>query len=163
MGFTNQIANESRRLIKKAAGSVFWLKKAVTSSDISLAGLDLTAASSGGDLAVEEVVLKTDQTTGLAGGTTLKVISTNSTGTDTVLFDLVANLGIGKTSSFVTARERFPVERYVNEAASNAPTILEEGKKLQIKTEGTAGTGAGTVDVWMKFRRVSDDANIVAA
>ena len=162
--FAEKIAYAVRDFVKKKKGEVFWVKKAITSSAIVANGVDLTAVSIGGDLAVEDIVVKTGGV-GLAGGTTIKVICDNANGTETIFLDLVANLGTGgKTSTLEIARQRHSV-LFGSQTFQqvNAPTVLESGKKLTLETEGGVGTGAGTVDVWMKFRKVDDASSIEAA
>ena len=43
------------------------------------------------------------------------------------------------------------------------PIILEPGKKLQFDGTVSAGTGAGTIDVWLLFERIDENAQITNA
>lgn len=133
--------------------------KSITSSDIPDDGggtplaAPLTGAASG-NLLLEEIVMQTDGT-GLAGPTTVQVVCDNVKGltgaTVPVWDEATANLG---------------ANTHINnsEADTNElPMMLESGKKLYINGDSTLGTGAGVVDVIMKFRRMTANSTIAAA
>ncbi len=134
-----------------AIGTTFWIKKTMVSSDIlSGAPVDITSASSGGELAVEDVILKTDQATGLAGGTNFELKTNNVRGQLNFVVETVANLGaavtiLGQNASVLAER-----------------TVVESGKKLQVQATVGDCTGAGEIDIYVKFRRLSAGAIIAA-
>ena len=66
-----------RDRVVKAAGSSFWVKFLVTSSDITTSEQALSTAASG-DLMVTHVIAETDAT-GLAGGTNFQIGVTGET------------------------------------------------------------------------------------
>jgi hypothetical protein len=133
-----------------AIGTKFWVKKTLVSSAISQAGVDVTGVSSGGELAICEILLKTDAT-GLAGGTNKQVYSNNANGAANILVEGTATLGANKTTCIEDA------------SVSGCGTILETGKKLSMNSTVADGTGAGTVDVYIQFERLSAGATIAAA
>ncbi len=114
-------------------------------------GAPITGAASG-DLMLEEIIMQTDAATGLAGGTTMQIISDNTdglTGVTTPIWDeATASLGIGAT---------------INNGSADLnllPIMLEAGKKLYINCDDAVGTGAGTVEIIMKFMQVTPGATI---
>lgn len=125
------------------------LKKTITSSTITTSAQDLSLASSG-EFYVENVILKTDAT-GLAGATNFRVLSNNSKGLVAILEEAVSALGANKTIDITTA------------SVVKQRTVLESGKKLQFLGTASAGTGAGTVDVYVVLRKASTSSVIVAA
>jgi len=132
-----------------AIGTVFWIKKTMVSSTIlSGAPVDITGVSSGGELAVEDIILKTDQATGLAGGTNLNILTNNSRGQQLFAAETVANLGpaatvLGENASVLAER-----------------TVLETGKKFQVQCTGVDCTGPGEIDIYIKLRRLSAGATV---
>ncbi len=114
----------------------------------------LTGAASG-DLMLEEIIFQTDSATGLVGPTVMQVISDNTDGltgnTTPIWAEAVANLGAGKTINNPLADTML------------LPIMLESGKILYINGDNAVGTGAGTVEVIMKFRRITAAATIAAA
>jgi hypothetical protein len=131
-------------------GTVFTIQKTITSSTITTSAQDLTLVSGGGELLIEDVILKTDGT-GLAGPTNFRILSNNAKGAAAILEETVANLGANKTVNLDSA------------SVAKQRTILESGKKLQFLGTAAGGTGAGTVQVTVKFRRLSPGAVIAAA
>ena len=135
-----------------AAGSSFWVKKVLVSSAILTTGVDVTAAASG-ELAIEDVVCKTDDP-GLATGTNFVLCTNNAKGDDAVatafFVTTVASLGALKTVDLSNA------------TVSKKHTVLETTKKIVAKSTVAACDGAGTVDVYIKFSRMSA-AGIIAA
>jgi len=133
-----------------AIGTVFWIKKTMVSSDIvSGAPVDITGVSSAGELAIEDVVVKTDGT-GLAGGTNFELKSNNAKGQLNFFVETVANLGASVTVDNSDA------------SVLGEHTVLESGKKLQVQATVGDCTGAGTIDIYVKLRRLAAGA-IVAA
>ena len=132
-------------------GTTFWIKKTVTSSAILTASaVDITGVSSGGDLEIEQIIVAS-AATGLAGGTNFELKSNNAKGLANILVETVANLGANKTVNLDTA------------SITKARTILESGKKLQVQSTVADCTGAGTIDIHIKFRRMAATATIAAA
>ena len=133
-----------------AIGTTFWIKKTVTSSNITFASpVDITAVSSGGELAIEQVILKTNSV-GLATGTNFQLLSNNANGLANILVETIGNLGGNKTITLDNA------------SVTKIKTVLETGKKLQVQNTVADGTGAGTVDIYVQFRRLSAGATIAA-
>lgn len=132
-----------------AAGEVFWLKKTLTSSAVPQAGVDVTGLATG-ELAVEDVVVKTDGT-GLAGGTNFELETNNAKGLADFFVSAVSGLGANKTIDLDNA------------SVTKIRTIIEQGKKVIAKMSAADGTGAGTADVYLKLRRLSAGATIAAA
>lgn len=132
------------------AGTTFWVQKSLTSSAIVKAGVDITGASSGGDLEIEQIILRTDGT-GLATATNLEIESDNALGLADVLVEAVANLGANKTVTLDTA------------SITKVKTILTSTKKLIAKATVDDCTGAGVLHVSIKFRRLAAGATVAAA
>ena len=134
-----------KKAVVKAAGSSFWKKFVLTSSDITITAADLTGVANG-DLIIGQVILATDAT-GLAGGTNFQLnISGETYGADIPIVETVANLGASTTRSFIST-----------------PFILEAGAKLQHSSTVANCTGAGKVAILIKFTRLSDNADIQSA
>lgn len=128
-------------------GSTFWITKVVTSSTITQAGVDLTTASSGGDLQVDDVILRTNGT-GLAAGTNFEMLTNNAVGLVNFMVTAVAGLGATKTIDFANA------------SVTKIKTILESGKKITLKSTAADCTGAGTVTIHIKFLRLAAAATV---
>ncbi len=131
-------------------GTEFWVKKTLTSSAIVQAGVDITGVSSAGELAIEDVIVKTNST-GLAAGTNLEICSNNANGLANILVETVANLGANKTMDLTGA------------SVTKIRPVLEVGKKLIAKSTVADCTGAGTIDVYVKFKRLTAAATVAAA
>ena len=135
------------------AGQEFWYaKKGVVCSTITTGGVAVSAASIGGELAIANVILKTDPTTGLAGLATLKVTTNNVNGNPIVMS--TTNVGTAATASIV------PLSAGATNAANAAATVLESGKAISLTALTTNGTGAGTVDVYVLLQRLTAGANL---
>jgi len=131
-----------------AIGTTFWIKKTMISSNIlESAAVDITSVSSGGELAVEEVVVKTDST-GLAAATNLEIKSDNANGELNFFVETIANLGASKTVDLDNA------------SVTGERTVIESGKKLQVHATVTDCTGDGTIDIYIKFSRLAAGATI---
>lgn len=139
------------------AGSVFTITETVTSSAIpnNTQTLAVTSASSGGDLLVEAITINTDGT-GLAAPTNIEFSSDNAkgvTGADgPIAVEIIASFGVNATVVVI------------KDATSHTlPYVLESGKTLFIHGDDGVGTGAGTADVTIVFRRMAAGATITAA
>jgi hypothetical protein len=131
-------------------GTEFWIKKTVTSSAIlEASSVDITGVSSVGELAITDVILKTDST-GLATGTNFELLTDNTKGIVNILVETVANLGANTTVTLLDA------------SVTKKPTVLEVGKKIQVHSTVAACTGAGTIDIYIKFQRLTTGATIAA-
>ena len=134
------------------SGDLFAVTKTIVSSGIDTdTEADITGVSSVGTLVVEDIILKTDASTGLAGGTNLQVSTDNTNGNPLVMVTAISGLGTNIT-----------VDR-ANASVSGHKTVLEVGKKLFLNCSGQVSTGAGTVDVTVIFRRLAAGATIAAA
>lgn len=132
-----------------SVGSTFTISKTITSSAITTSAQDLSLVSTG-RLLVDNIVLKTDGT-GLAGATNFRILSNNAKGLAAILEEAVSNLGANKTVDIFTA------------SVVKQRTVLETGKKLQFLGTVGAGTGAGTIDVIITFKRLDSGAQILNA
>lgn len=147
--------------LTQAAGSVFTIKKTITSSAILTTAQDLTSVASG-ELLIQQIVVKTGAT-GLAGGTNFTILSDNANGLVNIFVETVANLGANITkvlSGVPTAADTLTSDGTPSVTALT--TVLEAGKKLQYLNTAAVGTGAGTIDVYVTFRRLSNGATCVA-
>lgn len=162
---TNVVSNKDGSVLERLehlnasnqAGSVFTVVKTFTSSAIpnnTQTGGALTGASSG-TLLLEYLILQTDGT-GVAGPTNVEISTDNAKGLTGAAGPsaLVAVSGLGANKTVVVGYDG---------SNEKLPLYLESGKKLYIDGDDAAGTGGGTVDVIMVFRRVSDSATIAAA
>jgi hypothetical protein len=134
-----------------AVGTVHTVQKTLVSSAVLQAGVDITGVSSGGALLIEDIVMSTDAT-GLATGTNFTIESDNANGVAVFFGETVANLGANKTESLATGS-----------VTSIAGVVLETGKKLIAKSTVADCTGAGEIDITIKFRRLAAGATIAAA
>jgi hypothetical protein len=132
-------------------GSVLVVSKTLTSSAVVQAGVDITGVSSGGTLMIEDVFINTDAT-GLATGTNFQIDTDNAGGVTTLFAETVANLGANKTESLATGS-----------VTAITGGVLETGKKLIAKSTVADCTGAGTITIVIKFRRVVAGATVAAA
>lgn len=131
------------------AGQEFWVaKKGVVSSTIVTAGVAITAASIGGECTIEDVIVKTDGT-GLAGGTNFDLVTNNANGAAIFFANAVSGLGANATVNMATAG-----------VTANGRTVLELGKVVSAKATGSNCTGTGTIDIYIKFRRLVAGANV---
>ena len=131
-------------------GSVFVVQKTLTSSSILMTGVDITGPSSGGELLLEDVVLKTDAT-GLAGGVDVTVETNNTTGQAVAMQTARAGLVANKTVDFNAA------------TVTKIKTVLETGRKFLMKSTVADCTGTGTVQVTLVLRRLAAGATVAAA
>ncbi len=132
-------------------GDVFAVTKTFVSSGITTAMADITGVSSVGTILIEDIILKTDGSTGLATGTNLQISTNNAKGGALVMVTAVSGLGISKTIDGANA------------SVSKTKVVLETGKKLTIDCTAADCTGAGTVDVTLICRRLASGAALAAA
>ena len=131
------------------AGETFvYAVPGVVSSTITTGGVDISVASTGGKLAVEDVIVSTDAT-GLATGTNFQITANNTDGTSAFWVNAVSGLGANVTLN--------------TGGVTNLRPVLESGKKLTLKSTAANCTGAGVVDVYVRFRRLTGGANLSAA
>jgi hypothetical protein len=135
----------------RAAGSVLLVQKTLVSSAILQAGVDITAASSGGALMLEDIFMATDAT-GLAAATNFQIESDNANGVTVFFAETIANLGANKTENIASGS-----------VTAIAGTVLETGKKLLARATVADCTGVGTITLTMKFRRVVAGATVASA
>lgn len=133
------------------AGTTFWISKTLISSNIVTATPpDITGVSSGGDLAIRDLIIQSDAT-GLAGMTALTVATNNVKGV--LIFFQTAITALGANGTVDMA----------NASVTKIHTILESGKKLTANRTVADGTGAGTITVYVRFERLTAGATIAAA
>ena len=157
------MANLAKRVknnIFKSAGSSFWLKKVLTSSDVLTTASDLTDTATG-DLIIEQVILATDAT-GLATGTNLEIsISGETYGENKPIVEAVSNLGASVTRSLINTGPDSTNDRFLS--VTGVPFLLEAGAKLQVTSSSASCTGAGKIAVLIKFSRLQDNADVKIA
>jgi len=157
------LANLESRILKaitKAAGSSFWLRFELTSSNILSTAADLTGAATG-DLAVEQVLLSTNST-GLATGTNFEISQSGETyGEDKPIVETVTNLGASVSRSVIGGDTDATNVRILS--VTGTPFILKAGVKLQYGCSGSSCTGAGKILIAIKFTRLTNNADIQAA
>jgi len=134
-----------------AVGTVVMVYKVLTSSAILQAGVDVTAVSTDGQLMIEDIYMNTDAT-GLAGGTNFQLETDNAKGVTVFFAETVANLGANKTENIASGS-----------VTAITGTVLETGKKIIARATVADCTGAGTITLAIKLRRVAAGANIAAA
>lgn len=128
------------------AGEYFvFAKTGLVSSAILQTGVVISGAASG-RLMAEAVTVQTGAT-GLATGTNFQLTVNNVAGLPAPWVEAVANLGANKT---VTAG-----------SVASTQFVVENGKVLTAKSTAADCTGAGTIDVYIRFRRIDHGANIV--
>ena len=150
-----------KHMIRRSGGSTFWRKITVTSSKIKTATATDISAAATGDLAITAMFVKTDAT-GLAGGTNFQILTNNSKGLANVFVETVANLGANQTKMFpVGSANADTTTADGTPSVTSLPTILEAGKKLQVQNTSADGTGAGTIDIYIKFERVVENADVL--
>lgn len=147
---------ERLEYLSTKSGSPLIITKTFTSSAIpnnTQAGGALTGAASGA-LVLEKIILQTDST-GVAAPTNLEISTDNAKG--------LTGAGAPNVTTAVSALGANKTVVLQDASGEVLPLYLESGKKLYIDGDDAAGTGAGTVDVIMYFRRVTDGATIAAA
>jgi hypothetical protein len=134
------------------ATSEYWLvKKGVVSNTITTGGVAISTASVGGELAVVSTIMKTNSV-GLSGITGNVQLQSNNTNGAAVFWSTpIATLGASATVCIGVGASATPL------------TVIELGKVISISSSATNGTNAGTVDVYVRFRRITNGANITSA
>lgn len=155
------LSKRVQQTIRRSAGERFWVKKTLTSSALTTAAQDLTTAATG-DLAVLQIILMTDAT-GLAGATNFEISQNGSKGKVNVAVETVANLGANVTKSYGGAPAGDTSSGDPGYTVTQAIVVLKAGKKLQYDGTSSAGTGAGTIDVFVQFERIDENAFCRAA
>lgn len=140
------------------SGHAFWVKKTITSSAITTTAQALTSGSTG-QLCVTNVIVKTDAT-GLAGGTNFVIASTNTKGVVNIAVETVANLGANITKSFGNPTAGDTTTSDGGFTVTSLVTVLESGQHITFNNTVGAGTGAGTIDVFIRFERIDEGALI---
>lgn len=157
-----RLSNRVKNAVRSSAGSVFTIKKTITSSNITTTAQALTSTATG-ELEVLQIIAKTDAT-GLAGGTNFVIASDNAKGVVNIFVETIANMGANATkvlSGVATAADTTTSDG--TPSVTSLATVLEAGKKITFNNTSSVGTGAGTVDVYVTFRRLADNAGCVAA
>ena len=144
------IASRDSKILSQIAGTEFVIKKTLVSSAITQAGVDVTLVSAIGELLLLDCVVKTGAT-GLAAGTNFQLLTNNTNGLANFFVETVANLGANKTIDMTGA------------SVTKIRTVLETGKKIQAKSTVADCTGAGTIDIYLRFMRISDYASVSPA
>lgn len=139
----------SAGMLRTMTGTTFVVKKTLTSSAVTQAGVDVTAVSTVGDIFIEDVVVTADGT-GLAAGTNFTLETNNTKGATAFLSNAITALGANGNLSLQTATVR-------------ENTVLETGKKIIAKCTTADCTGSGTIDVYLICRRLADNATLTAA
>ena len=149
-----------KQIIRRGGGEVFWRKITVLSSDLkSATALPITAAATG-DLAITQVIVKTDST-GLAGGTNFQIASSNLKGSANIFVETVANLGANVTKVMAPATtDTDETTAPGTPTVTGKMTVLEAGQHLFVQNTASNGTGAGTADIYIKFERIVDNADV---
>lgn len=130
------------------AGEEFVFKKSgLVSSAVVTAGVAISGASTG-LLKIQDIIVQTDGT-GLAAGTNFQITSNNADGLATLFAETVANLGANKTMNLVNA------------SVTKTGGVLESGKTLTAKCTVTNCTGAGLIDVYIVFKRLTANAVVL--
>lgn len=136
----------------KGVGSVLFVLKELTSSDITTTAAALTTAVSRGDLLLEDWGLMTDAT-GLAGGTNFRIqVSGETYGPNAIIEETVANLGANVAFNALSDEPGTASER----------VVIQVGDSLQYLSTGANCTGSGKILIWLKFRRIAHGATIKA-
>ena len=158
MSFSARLKNK----VVKAAGSSFWVSKTIVSSTVLTTAQSLTTVASG-RLAVVQIIVKSDAT-GLVGPTNFEILSDNAKGLVNIFVETAANLASAVKTHVLNGAGINADTTTVDGVASvtAVPTILEAGKKLQFIGTSSAGTGAGTIDVFVKFERIDENADCKA-
>ena len=167
MPFETKIAEQVKDLIRKSAGSLFYLSTNVFARSVTATAMNLTDNVSNGRLEVEDIILTTSNGMTTDGGT-LRILKNGGSGTASILQVSTNDLGSNRTVNI--AGQNVKIGEWARAASTanpyqqliNYPTILDQGYRLQIDLLGAAATAAsngGTVRVLMKFRRIDDNAS----
>ena len=156
------LRSQIKKALTQSPGSVFVIRKNITSSNVTVAQQALSSAATG-NILVEKVIFQTDAT-GLAGMTDFEIgVSGETYGPNLLVVEAASNLGAsairiaphGATFADTTTDDGMTVRAAV-------PFLLEAGDSLQFSGSVAAGTGAGICAVVVVCRRMAQSANIVA-
>lgn len=150
-----------KHMIRRSAGQTMWRKITVTSNKIKTATKLAISQAATGDLAITQIIVKTDAT-GLAGGTNFQLGSTNAKGVANILVETIANLGAntqkvlsaGNANGDTTTSDGTP-------SVTSLIGVLEANQNLWVQNSASDGTGAGTIDIYIKFERIVENADVV--
>jgi len=160
----NDLADTGAGSEDMSEGSVFFVTKTITSSSVpnAVAGYSLTSASTGGKLLVEGIYINVG-TTSLVAPTTFLIGTDNAAGARMDIEVLVGNSVMSIATANAGANSTVVGDSTVNANGCDfTSTVLETGKVLFISGDDAAGTGSGTADVSIKFRRLVHGANAEA-
>ena len=147
--------------VTRINGGTFWRKITVTSSHIKTATkLAITQAATG-DLAIVQAIVKTDAT-GLASGTNFIIGSTNAKGLVNIFVETVANLGANITKNLSAGHTTGDLTTgNANPTVTANLTVLEAGQNLWVNSSSADCTGAGTIDIYVQFERITDNGDVL--
>jgi len=123
-----------------ASGGVVVLRIAGISSDITTAAQNLATVYNG-DIEIEEMVFDTD-VTGLAGGTTLEILTDDPVGLAVFASMAESSMGANTTHAFIAST---PWTVYTRR-------VIRAGYHLQILGTTAAGTGSGAWRLNVTYR-----------
>lgn len=150
-------ASELARKVRTQSGQEVYIHKTITSSAVTTSAQALTQTATG-KFWIKEIIVKTDAT-GLAGGTNFEILSNNAKGVVNIFVETVANLGANITK--VMSGGGISADTTTSDARPSVtalPTVLEAGKAIQYKMTASAGTGAGTIDIFVCLVRIDEGA-----
>lgn len=151
--------NTIKSAVVRSEGGVFWRKWTIVSSSILTTPTTLTPTVAGGELAITQVIFQTDAT-GLAGGTNFELSVANAVaqkGIANFVVETVANLGANVTRSML------PYQAGANKyqfSVTGVPINLNRGSYLTYQNTVAVGTGAGTMDIYVRFERLNEGAQL---
>lgn len=153
------ITRDVRKSLRAATGSTFWRLFTVTSSNITTTATALSNASTG-RVWIKNVILQTDAT-GLATGTNFVLSTSNAKGRANFLVETVANLGANKTIVLDPGTTDADITTGASTPSVTAvKAVLEAGATIKVNNTVAAGTGAGTIDIYVQFERIDDGADV---
>ena len=171
--FRELIADAVRDLAERSVGAVFWLETTVVNENLkSATNLNLTGLASGGDLAIEEIVVRGKGLEGggvtgggLSGGGSFRIFATNVFGSSVIFATAISNLGTSRIMSMDLMRNIQASNILSSGLAdmreiSNQPTILEDGARLYMLNETADGAGTGSASVAIKFRKLNKASRV---
>ena len=171
--FQKAIADAVADSESRGLGAEFWLSTTVVPGNITTQGTPLRITQkSTGELLLQDVILRTDGATGLAGLASFVVQIEGSRGTTTVMVAGLGDLGASATIDLMTARlkeeDGISVDRKnafgtISQIRANGQRVMQEGQRVQTRLTGAAATGIGSVDVYLKFRRMAGGADAIVA
>lgn len=127
---------------------VYTVQTTLTSSAILNSAATNLFQSIGDGVVIEDIICETDAT-GLAAGTLFQLKRTDSYGANIILSHAVASLGANVTIDMSTA-------------TTKNRSVVGSGKYITSFATGADCTGAGTVRVTIKYRRVNSNSLLQA-